>query len=155
MLILYFAGYMNESKDIFCKCLYYSSNALARVITKIAEEEFSVVGLSPSYAFILMTINKDPGINAGSLADIMMLTPSTVTRLVEKLEKEKYLKRKVDGRTTLIYPSAKSLKLNEDIAKSWHSLYKRYVKILGEKTAHQLTADIYDSAVRLDKRMKK
>ena len=73
-------------KTPYCKCLYHSANALARIITKMADEEFSAVSLAPSYAFVVMTVNKNPGILAGELAEIMMLTPSTVTRLVEKLE---------------------------------------------------------------------
>lgn len=74
----------------YCRCLYFSANALARAVTRIAEEEYAAVGLAPSHAFILMTVNKQPGITAGEVADIMLLDPSTVTRLVEKLEKQGY-----------------------------------------------------------------
>ena len=51
---------MEKSK--YCGCLYYSANALSRIMTKMADEEFASAGLSSSYAFLLMTVNHKPGI---------------------------------------------------------------------------------------------
>ena len=77
---------MEKTKSKYCGCLYYSVNALSRVMTKIADEEFGVTGLSSSYAFLLMTVNEKPGIQPKEISQHMQLTPSTVTRLVEKME---------------------------------------------------------------------
>jgi DNA-binding MarR family transcriptional regulator len=142
---------MSQNNNAYCKCLYYSANALARIISRIAEEEFAAVDLSPSYAFIIMTVNDNPGIHAGKLAEIMMLKPSTVTRLIEKLEKRKLLKRHTDGRITLINPTKKSLLMHKTIKASWHNLYKRYIKIIGEKEASGLTDKIFNAALKLEK----
>jgi DNA-binding MarR family transcriptional regulator len=143
---------MEDKKTTYCKCLYYSANALARIITKMAEEEFSVVNLAPSYAFVVMTINKTPGLQAGELAEIMMLTPSTVTRLVEKLVTQDLVKRHTEGRLTLLYPTPKSVEMNDDIKTAWGKIYQKYVDILGEDFAHQLTEDIFRSAIKLEKK---
>ena len=134
----------------YCKCLYYSANALARIMTKIAEEEFSILDLAPSYAFVVMTVNKTPGIHAGELAGIMMLTPSTVTRLVAKLEDQQLVKKHTEGRITMIYPTPKSVAINEAIKAAWYKLYQRYVDILGEENARLLTENIYQSAIQLE-----
>lgn len=141
---------MSREKIPYCKCLYYSANALARIITKIAEEEFAAVNLAPSYAFIVMTINRNPGLLAGELAEIMMLTPSTVTRLVDKLIEQDLLKKHTEGRTTLIYPTAKSVEINDAIKVAWSKMYKRYIDILGIEFAAKLTDDIYFSALKLE-----
>ncbi|NOU16272.1 MAG: winged helix-turn-helix transcriptional regulator [Bacteroidales bacterium] len=141
---------MSDEKNTYCKCLYYSANALARIITKIAEEEFVVVNLAPSYAFVVMTVNKRPGLLAGELAEIMMLTPSTVTRLLEKLENQQLVKRHTEGRITMIYPTPKSVEINQEIQAAWFKLYTRYTDILGKEFAQQLTEDIFISAVKLD-----
>jgi len=53
---------MEKKKSVDCTCLHYSVNASARVITKIAEEEFAPTGLAPSYTFLLMTVNWNPGV---------------------------------------------------------------------------------------------
>jgi len=141
-----------SDKNQYCNCLYYSANALARIVTRMASEEFAAVNLAPSYAFIVMTVNKNPGIQAGELAEIMMLTPSTVTRLLEKLEIQLLVKRHTEGRTTLVYPTAASVEINDGIKAAWYKLYLRIVDILGEENAQQLTGNIYQSALKLEKK---
>jgi DNA-binding MarR family transcriptional regulator len=139
---------MND-KATYCNCLYYSANALARIVTRLAEEEFSAVDLAPSYAFVVMTVNKNPGIHAGELAEIMMLTPSTVTRLVDKLEHRGLVKKHSEGRITMIYPTPASVEMNEAIKAAWYKLYLRVTDVLGEEAARQLTGNVYQSAVKL------
>lgn len=139
-------------KNRYCNCLYYSANALARIVTRMATEEFAAVNLAPSYAFIVMTVNKTPGILAGELAEVLMLTPSTVTRLLENLETRKLVKRHTEGRTTLVYPTAASVEINEAIKAAWYKLFLRITDVLGEENARQLTGNIYQSAVKLEKK---
>ena len=130
---------MNSNDSPYCNCLFYSVNALSRQMTKMAEEEFAVTGLSPSYAFIVMSVNKQPGILSGEVAKIMQLTPSTITRLIEKLEQKGYITREASGKFSLLFPTKKSLTLEKTITKAWHSLYARYAEILGEKESKLLT----------------
>ena len=139
---------MND-KTSYCNCLYYSANALARIVTRMAEEEFSAVDLAPSYAFVIMTVNKNPGIHSGDLAEIMMLTASTVTRLVDKLESRGLVKKHSEGRITMIYPTPASVELNEAIKAAWHKLYLRFTDVLGEENARQLTGSVIQSAIKL------
>lgn len=139
-----------SDNNTYCRCLYYSANALARTITKMAEEEFAVVDLAPSYAFMVMAVNRNPGIQAGELADIMMLTPSTVSRLVDRLESRQLVKKHTEGRLVLIYPTPKSVEINDAIKAAWFKLYQRYVAVLGAETAVSLTENIYSSALKLE-----
>ncbi len=136
---------MEECKIKYCGCLYYSANALARVMTRMAEEEFASTGLAPSHAFVLMTVNFQPGIQPKDLSNHMQLTPSTVTRLVEKLEFRGYLERSISGRITMIHPTAKSLELNDKIKESWRNLYNRYSNLVGENEGKELTQKINDA----------
>ena len=140
---------MTKNDSIYCQCLYYSANALARVMTKMAEEEFSITGLAPSYAFLLMSINGKPGIQPKEISDIMQLTPSTVSRLIEKMEIRGYVERKSIGRTTEVYPTDKSLALDVKIKEAWMSLYKNYTNLMGEDEARKLTADVYEASKKL------
>ncbi len=142
---------MEKQDSIFCKCLYFSANAFTRVITKMAEEEFSSTGLAPSYAFLLMAVNKEPGIQPKTISELMQLTPSTVTRLVEKMEHKGFVNRKYIGKTTEVFPTSKSLKLEKKIRKSWSALYTRYSEILGETEGRELTTLVYDAAKKLVK----
>ena len=140
-----------ENQSNYCGCLYYSANALARVMTRMAEEEFASTGLAPSYAFVLMTVNAQPGIQPKDLSNKMQLTPSTVTRLVDKLEVKGFLKRNTNGRTTMIEPTDKSLELNGKIKESWKNLYNRYSELIGEEEGKELTQKINDALQKIIK----
>ncbi len=136
---------MRDGRSKYCNCLFFSSGALSRTLSRIAEEEFAVTGLAPSYAFLLMGVNETPGIGPGALAEEMQLAASTVTRLVDKMEAKGYVKRKTSGKAAKIYPTQKSKDLDESIRNAWDSLYKRYTNVLGETTAKKLTTAVYDA----------
>lgn len=138
---------LKESK--YRNCLYYSSNVLSRLLTRLAEEEFQKVGLSPSYAYLLMTVNDRPGIQPGEISEELQLTPSTVTRLVEKMEHRGYLQRRSEGRATRVEPTDKCLALNDRIEEAWQRLQQRYADTLGKRYADVLTEMTYKASTQL------
>jgi len=113
-------------------------------MTKMAEEEFSIVQLAPSYAFLLMAINYKPGIQPKEISEVMMLKPSTVTRLIEKMETKGYLERKAIGKITEVFPTKKCTELDSKIKEAWTNLLNRYTTLIGEKESRRLTEDIYE-----------
>jgi MarR family transcriptional regulator, organic hydroperoxide resistance regulator len=141
---------MTVGRNTYCGCLYYAASALARKITRLAEKEFQPTGLAPSLAFIVMTVNRKPGITAGELSDIMQLQPSTVTRLVDKLEDKEYLRRHTEGKFMQVFPTSKATRLNGSLKSAWQSLYRRYTTILGHQSTDQLTAAIYAASSKLE-----
>jgi len=116
----------------------------------MAEEEFSITGLAPSYAFVVMTVNKHDGISIGEVASIMQLTPSTVTRLIEKLEVKDILTRTSEGRNTLIFSTEKGKAMQQVIQKAWRNLYKRYAAVLGEAESTKLAHEIFQAKSNLE-----
>ena len=118
-------------------------------MSRMAEEEFSITTLAPSYAFLLMIINDKPSIQPKEISTKMMLSPSTVTRLIEKMETRGFVERKVIGKNTEVYPTQKSLELNIKIKQAWVNLFSRYILILGEKESQDLTAAIYNATLKL------
>lgn len=141
---------MEKENSKYCGCLYYSSNALSRLMTKMADEEFGITGLSTSYAFLLMTVNSKPGIQPTEISEQMHLTPSTITRLIEKMEQKNLLERKSSGRITEVYPTEKSLKLDGKIKEAWQNLYNRYSDLIGEPEANGLTNSIYEAIKKIE-----
>lgn len=116
----------------------------------MAEEEFAVTGLTPSYAFLMMTVNDKPGIQPKEISEQMQLTASTVTRLIEKMEHKGLLKRKSLGKITEVYPTEEGLKLDKKIHEAWKSLYKRYSDLLGEERSKSLTTEVYTATQKLE-----
>lgn len=143
---------MECTRETYCKCLYYSANALSRNITRMADKSFKPTGLAPSYAFLLITINRRPGISAGEIATIMQLQPSTMSRFLDHLEEKKFLKRINDGKFVTVFPLKKSQDLQEQLLVCWQSLYQSYIELLGKEFADKLTGDIYQAAKTLEKK---
>ena len=141
---------MSDDCSIFHQCLYFTANSLCRVLTRMAEEEFAVTGLSPSYAFLLMLAEQAPGMAQKDLADALNLAPSTITRFIDKLERQGLLERRTQGRTVHIYPTQRGLALRPTVTAAWEALYERYKAILGEAAARDLTRAIDEAVTQLE-----
>lgn len=130
---------MTEDRcSTFHHCLYFTANTLARVVTRIAEEEFARAGIAPSYAFLMMLVNETPGITQKELAKKLVLAPSTVTRFIDTLTQKGYLERKVEGKLSRIYPTKKGTQLQGMVDAAWLAFHNRYIEILGQDASHQL-----------------
>jgi DNA-binding MarR family transcriptional regulator len=133
----------DRERSPYCRCLYFSANALARSITRLAEDAFAPTGLSPSQAFILMTVSDRPGVHPGEVAQKMHLTTSTVTRLIDALERRALVRRTTGGRAVAVQPTKEGARLAEAVRDAWRQLYLKYSGLLGEGRARQLTEEIY------------
>jgi len=140
---------MKHQNEIYSQCLYFTSNTLSRIMSKMADQEFAPIGLSSSYAFLVMTVVDKPGIQPKEISKIMELTPSTVTRLIEKLEFKQLLSRKIVGRTTEVFPTDSSIELSPKIIEAWYKLYDKYCKILGKEFAEELIHKVYFASQEL------
>jgi DNA-binding MarR family transcriptional regulator len=134
----------------YCRCLFYAANALARNITRVCEEAFAPTGLAPSLGFALMTVNRQPGVQPSEVASIMMLSPSTVTRLVEKLEGKGLLRRESQGKAILLQTTEKGLQLQKPLLTAWQRTYEAYTGRIGEDASKALTEQVFDAALRLE-----
>jgi DNA-binding MarR family transcriptional regulator len=141
---------LKNKNSKYCGCLFFSANALARNLTRIAEQEYKVTGLSPSHALLLLTINEKQGIQPKELAMEMQLTPSTVTRLLDKLESRKYILREEQGKIVKVFSTTRGKALNLKIKNAWLRLYDRYIEVTGIEDGKRMTQWIYETAQKLD-----
>lgn len=140
---------MTKSRTILHKCLYFTANSLARVITRMADEEFRRTGLSPSHAFLMMQVNDYPGIGQKELCERLHLAPSTITRFIDALEYKGYLTRQTEGKATKIYATEAGKALRKPIEDAWKRLHQRYAEVLGLKEGDALTAMIDEAGQKL------
>ena len=141
---------MSQIQNYLNNCLYFTTSALSRKITKMAEESFKPIGLTPSYAFLLMVVNEEPGIEPKLLSKKLNLAPSTVTRFVDKLVYQGYLSREMNGKNILIHPEKKCGEIMDSIHKCWKDLYNDYCGILGEDLANTLNKSIFYASNKIE-----
>lgn len=133
----------------YSECLFFTAASFARTMTRIAEEEFSPAGLTPSYGFLLMSIADSAGIQPSLLAQEVDLAASTVTRLLDKLEAKGLVHRRVKGKTIRIHLTPRARKLMPLVRKSWAALTRRASTRLGEKSIRELGARIRGADLEL------
>jgi DNA-binding MarR family transcriptional regulator len=141
---------MADPEHPFCTCLCYAANALARTITRLSDDAFARTGLAPSLGYVLMTVQRKPGIQPSEVAEITMLDPSTVTRLVEKLQAKGLVRRETQGRTALIHPTPAGLALVPDLLAAWDQVFQTCAERLGPEPTRALAAQLYEAARCLD-----
>lgn len=111
-------------------CLFFSSCKLARVLGKTADDEFKATGLSPSHAFLLYIVNKNNGLQQKQIGELLHMTPSTITRFIEKLDNKGLVSRKSEGKNVFIFNTPKGLLLESDIENAWARVHAIYADIL-------------------------
>jgi MarR family transcriptional regulator, organic hydroperoxide resistance regulator len=126
--------------EYFQGCLYFSAGRLFRLVDSLAAESFRPLKIAPSQAFLLMALSESPECQAtpSELAGIMNLDRSTVTRLIISLEHRSCVQRTKSGRHTAIQLLDAGRKLLPEIHTCWETLYLKYCRVLGKKTANTL-----------------
>lgn len=138
---------MKDSK--YGMCLYFTSAALARKVEKLANESWKKVSLSPSHAYLLMAVLEEPGIQPSGLSSMLHLQPSTITRLIEKLEEKKLLVRTTEGKITNVYPTPKAKELHPKMKECLNHFYQKYSLLLGKEESSRLVTDMGKIADKL------
>lgn len=141
---------MKTSESRYCTCLYFTANALARKIEKLAAESWKKTDLSPSHAYLLLLVLEEPGIQPGLIADQMQLTPSTITRLMEKLEEKKLIIRVTEGKLTNVYPTVKAREMKPLMKQCIDQFHEKYSNILGKEESQKLVKKMNTLADRLE-----
>jgi DNA-binding MarR family transcriptional regulator len=136
--ILFLCVVKKISDSHYNKCIYFVSNAFARKIEKIAQESWGKVNLSPSHAYLLMLVIENPGVQPSELSEELHLTPSTITRLIEKLEGKKLLVRTYEGKLTNVYPTPKAKEIQPTLKQCVNDFYESYSSVLGKDESARL-----------------
>ncbi len=140
----------DKPADRYGACLLFAANALARAITAMGEEEFGKLGLAHSHAYLLREVVNQPGVTPSHLSETLHLTPSTITRLVEKLEQKQLVVRATEGKNTLVRPTQTGIDLYPAMLAAWDRLWDRYSAMLGPEAAKCLAQQIFEAARKLE-----
>ncbi|MDF2800752.1 MAG: regulatory protein MarR [Anaerocolumna sp.] len=131
---------LNKKLD---NCLFFSFCKLQREIGSVADAKFKVTGVAPSHAFLINIVNHSEGIHQKTIGELLHMSPSTITRFIEKLKKEGYLVTKSEGKNVYVYSTDKGKGLQKDIDSAWEDLYESYSKALTKEEKEEFTRLIH------------
>ncbi|REE55361.1 DNA-binding MarR family transcriptional regulator [Paenibacillus taihuensis] len=141
----------SQNDEAFLRdCLFFNANRLSRAVTKMAEEQFAQTGLSPMYGYLIRIVNGSPGITQKLLAEKLYITPSTLTRFIDKLETKNLVERKVQGKTVLVYPTEKGNALVPRIRDASKAFKAEYENLLGKAAADLLSAELVKTSALME-----
>lgn len=129
--------------------MYFVANALGRRIERLAMETWKKVELSPSHAYLLMLVIEDPGIQPTAISEQLILSPSTITRLIEKLEDKELVTRSTEGKLTKVYPTAKAKELYPQLQECLSHFIENYSTILGKEESLRMVTNMASLADKL------
>lgn len=142
---------MKSSESPFCSCLYFATSSLARKVEKLATGIWKQVDLSPSHAYVLILVLKEPGIQPGIVADQLQLTPSTITRLIEKLEERKLVVRTTEGKQTNVYPTQKAKAMRTRLRDCMEQFNALLTGTMGRENSKKFIRSVNEFADRLER----
>ena len=132
------------------RCLFFSAGRLARILGKMAEEAFEPSGLPPSYAFALLVIAERRDITQNELATTLSLSPSTLTRFLDKLEEKGLVERHPSGKTTRLTVTPTGQSLRSVLGRCWKTLQGRYQTVLGPREGRTAAGKLENLATLLE-----
>lgn len=141
---------MKDIRSIYNTCLYHSSAALHRTLSRMASEHFRPLDISPTQGFILMTLKNAPGITVGDLALVHQLDTTTISRTLDRMEAKRLAKRDSTGREVRVFITTKGLELEADAQAAWRRLRLNYNDLLDEPKARQLADMVTGAKATLD-----
>ncbi|MBF7084185.1 MarR family transcriptional regulator [Desulfallas sp. Bu1-1] len=80
----------------FHEYICFQVGIAARVLQKYYNAKYSDYGLTLAQSFILLALYEKDGLGVKGLAEYLFLDSSAVTGLIDRMEKEDLLKRRVD-----------------------------------------------------------
>jgi DNA-binding MarR family transcriptional regulator len=139
---LTFVQTMKACESRYHQCLYFASSALSRKVEKLATECWQPTGLSPSHGYLLMIAIEEPGVHPSFLCDQLQLTPSTITRLIEKLEEKQLVVRSTDGKMTYVNPTHQGKEMLPLLQQCIAHFHQRYTDMLGKAESAKLADNL-------------
>ena len=136
-------------KNYYADNLYYTTTAFGREISSIAENAFLDLGLTPSDAYLIMVVNEKPNVQPTEISERILLAPSTITRMIEKLEKRSIVTRAQEGKYTYVAVTTKGKGLYASILAKWDEINAVFLKKLGDSAVGTLVQHTSEAAGKL------
>lgn len=140
---------MPTLQETYNTCLFHSTTALSRTLTRMAEEQFGPLGLTPTMGFILITARAAPGILISDLALVHQLDVSTISRALDKLVAAQFALREGAHKNIRVFVTPKGERKEAEAQSAWNKLQQAYTLILSEPEARKLAGEVTAALIPL------
>ncbi|MFV0291554.1 MAG: MarR family winged helix-turn-helix transcriptional regulator [Mangrovibacterium sp.] len=118
-------------EHVFDNCIFFRLNKIIRTLSQHADAAFSKHNLSSSHAYLLILVKNNPKIGTVELANILNLSPSTITRLVDKLEIQHFVFRERIGKRREISCTGEGSVLAGELFNTWLEFRQQMQDLVG------------------------
>lgn len=115
---------------MFEDCLLFNVRSLERRLSKVAIESFKKINMHPTHGYILNYVAKNDNTKVIEIARNIDLEQSTVTRMIQTLITDGYLKKGNECSKVQIYLTPKGEQIIPEIEKCWAQFNDSYEKVL-------------------------
>jgi len=129
-------------------CLNGKLRKLHRIINAAYMSNLKPFGLRGSMLSILFIIGKRPGVNQKTIADILILDQSTMSRDLKKLINKGWVdfeKGGADARNKQLQLTSAGINLLEEVTPVWERMHHTVEEILGKHNIQQI--DLITAAI--------
>ena len=144
---------MSKSNNPYTGCMFCVAISLGRRLVKLADEAFNPLGLTPTQAFILMSIGREPGITMTRIAKELRLDLTTIIRTLDQMKTTGLLYTEPYKRTVKLHALPDGMEKVAEAKAAWKKLRIRYSHRLGTERTTRLAADMdlaYSAITMLD-----
>lgn len=116
------------------------------MVIQMSDKAFAQVGLSPTAAFILMSLQDGDQVLPSQLAKDLFLDRSTITRFLDKLTTLELITRAQEGRHVKVTLTASGQALQPRLQQLWTALNQQYQQVFGvegEQAVRQLLNEAF------------
>jgi len=115
------------------RCIYFNLSTLNRRITKIWQDEFHPLGLSPSHGYLLAAMAESPLATQKELSEMMELDASTITRFIDQLHNKSLIEKVSVGKGAKFSLTDQGISTSQRINELMNSLFTNMQQKIGEK----------------------
>ena len=121
-------------------CVNAKLRRLHRLINTAYQQKINPFGLRGSMLSILFIIGKNQFVNQKTIADLLVLDASTMSRDLKKLVKNGWVKiaKGEDSRNSSLELTTEGYELLEEVVPVWEALHNKVENILGKHNLNQI-----------------
>ena len=132
-----------------CACFHFRRTA--RALTSIYDKALAPAGVRSGQFVLLLVIRHTKSITRNELADAVGLDQSALSRGLQAMERQKWIKSETgkDRRTRLVSLTANGIKKIEEGYPMWEAAQKQVKKSWGAKKFKEILAEVDECHERL------